>query len=105
MQGDLVVLRQEPPGPVVGVLAAGLLGGQFQAGYSGDGGHSDGCDDDGNGGDQVEVGEPPVLQLLTEVLDAHLGEGGAGGPGGAGGVGGAGGGGGRWGQASTCPHL
>ena len=36
---------QEPAGAVVGVLAAGL---------------------------QVEVVEPPVLQLLAEVLDTHL---------------------------------
>ena len=39
------VAGQEPAGAVVGVLAAGL---------------------------QVEVVEPPVLQLLAEVLDTHL---------------------------------
>ena len=36
---------QEPPGPVVGVLTAGL---------------------------QMEVIKPPVLQLLAEILDADL---------------------------------
>ena len=36
---------EEPPGPVVGVLAAGL---------------------------HVEIIQPPVLQLLAEVLHAHL---------------------------------
>ena len=40
------------------------------------GGSDEGVYDDG---DQVEVGEPPVLKLLTEVLDAHLGAGWAGG--------------------------
>ena len=40
------------------------------------GGSDEGVYDDG---DQVEVGEPPVLKLLTEVLDAHLGAGGVGG--------------------------
>ena len=39
------VAGEEPAGAVVGVLAAGL---------------------------QVEVIQPPVLQLLAEVLDTHL---------------------------------
>ena len=41
----VVLAREEPPGPVVSVLAAGL---------------------------QVEVVEAPVVELLTEVLDTHL---------------------------------
>ena len=42
---QVVLAREEPPGPVVSVLAAGL---------------------------QVEVVQPPVLKLLAEVLDTHL---------------------------------
>ena len=42
---QVVLAREEPPGPVVSVLAAGL---------------------------QVEVVEAPVLQLLAEVLDTDL---------------------------------
>ena len=45
----LLVLRQEPPGPVVSVLAAGL---------------------------HVEIIQAPVLQLLTEVLNTNLDVGG-----------------------------
>ena len=42
----LLVLRQEPPGPVVSVLTAGL---------------------------HVEIIQAPVLQLLTEVLNTNTG--------------------------------